>query len=129
MRCSTPSPSNTVPDAVGVLIRNGRPPASAFLRRMDVTVDFVPPDAELRRRLWSAHLPGGHQVGPAVLSDIARRCDLTGGQIRNAALHAVLRALDSGTAVRDEDVVAAVRREYRRTGASCPLPIRTETGR
>jgi SpoVK/Ycf46/Vps4 family AAA+-type ATPase len=105
----------------------------AFLRRMDVTVDFVPPDAELRLRLWSAHLPGDHRIDPAVLSDIARRCALTGGQIRNAALHAVLRTLDNdsdnGAAVGDEDIVAAVRREYRRTGASCPLPSRTGSER
>jgi hypothetical protein len=101
----------------------------AFLRRMDVTVDFVPPDAELRRRLWSAHLPGDHRIHPGVLSDIARRCALTGGQIRNAALHAVLRTLDNGAAVGDEDIVAAVRREYRRTGASCPLPSRAGAGR
>jgi hypothetical protein len=101
----------------------------AFLRRMDVTVDFVPPDAELRRRLWSAHLPGDHRIHPTVLADIARRCDLTGGQIRNAALHAVLRTLDNGAAVGDDDIVAAVRREYRRTGASCPLPSRTGAGR
>jgi len=94
----------------------------AFLRRMDVTVDFVPPGAELRRRLWAAHLPGDHRVDPAVLSETARRCDLTGGQIRNAALYAVLRSLDRGAAVTDEDVTEAVRREYRRTGASCPLP-------
>ncbi|MGW4913964.1 ATP-binding protein [Streptomyces sp. NPDC004270] len=94
----------------------------AFLRRMDVTVDFVPPDAGLRRRLWSAHLPDDHRVSPEVLADTARRCDLTGGQIRNAALHAVLRGLESGTPVGDEDLIAAVRREYRRTGASCPLP-------
>ncbi|GGM96435.1 ATP-binding protein [Streptomyces fuscichromogenes] len=94
----------------------------AFLRRMDVTVDFVPPDAGLRSRLWSAHLPGEHRVSPAVLADTARRCDLTGGQIRNAALHAVLRGLENGTPVGDEDLIEAVRREYRRTGASCPLP-------
>jgi hypothetical protein len=97
----------------------------AFLRRIDVTVDFVPPDADLRRRLWLAHLPSGHQVDASTLAQIARRCDLTGGQIRNAALHAALRSLDSGTSIGDEDVEEAVRREYRRVGASCPLPSRT----
>ena len=94
----------------------------AFLRRIDVTVDFVPPDADLRWRLWAAHLPEEHRVGRELLAQIARRCDLTGGQIRNAALHAALRSLDRGTALADDDLVAAVRREYRRTGASCPLP-------
>ena len=100
----------------------------AFLRRMDVTVDFVPPDDELRLRLWSGHLPREHGVAPAVLSEIARRCELTDGQIRNAALHAILR-LDSGTPVGDDDLTEAVRREYRRSGASCPLPSRMGAAR
>jgi hypothetical protein len=94
----------------------------AFLRRIDVTVDFVPPGAALRRQIWTAHLPAGHRVGPELLSEVVRRCDLTGGQIRNAALHATLLSLESGAEVGDGDLVAAVRREYRRAGASCPLP-------
>ncbi|WP_405868141.1 ATP-binding protein [Streptomyces sp. NBC_01515] len=101
----------------------------AFLRRMDVTVDFVPPDAELRLRLWSGHLPREHGVAPAVLSEVARRCELTGGQIRNAALHAILRCLERGTPVGDDDLTEAVRREYRRSGASCPLPSRLGAAR
>lgn len=94
----------------------------AFQRRIEVTVDFVRPDAELRHRLWCAHLPAGHDVDPAVLAQVARRCDLTGGQIRNATLHAVLRGVDDGRAPGTGDVLAAVRREYRRAGAACPLP-------
>jgi len=93
----------------------------AFLRRIDVTVDFVPPDAALRRQIWSAHLPAGHRVEQSVLTDVVRRCDLTGGQIRNAALHARLLSLERGDEVVDADLLAAVRREYRRAGASCPL--------
>lgn len=93
----------------------------AFLRRIDVTVDFVPPDAEQRLMLWFDHLPAQHVVDLQVLDEVARRCALTGGQIRNAALHAILLSVNRGSAVTTDDVVSAVRREYRRTGATCPL--------
>jgi SpoVK/Ycf46/Vps4 family AAA+-type ATPase len=94
---------------------------SAFLRRIDVTVDFVPPDADQRWQLWLAHLPSGHQVDPALVQDIARRCVITGGQIRNATLHATLLSLERGGPVEDSDMIAALRREYRRTGSSFRL--------
>jgi hypothetical protein len=101
---------------------------SAFLRRIDVTVDFVPPDADQRWQLWLAHLPEDHQVGPALVQDIARRCSVTGGQIRNAALHATLLSLERGSPVGDGDVLTALRREYRRIGASFPLTGRFTGG-
>jgi hypothetical protein len=94
---------------------------SAFLRRIDVTVDFVPPNADQRWQLWLTHLPTGHQVDPTLVQDIARRCVITGGQIRNATLHATLLSLERGGPVEDGDVIAALRREYRRIGASFPL--------
>ena len=93
----------------------------AFLRRIDVTVDFVPPDADQRWQIWSAHLSPDSSVDPALVMEVARRCALTGGQIRNAALHAALLAIDRGEQVGDRDLLAAIRREYRRTGGSYPL--------
>jgi hypothetical protein len=93
----------------------------AFLRRIDITIDFVPPDADHRWQLWRTHLPDNHAVDPASLEDIARRCSMTGGQIRNAALHARLLSFERGNPVNEDDVFAAVQREYRRIGASFPL--------
>jgi ATPase family associated with various cellular activities (AAA) len=94
---------------------------SAFLRRIDVTVDFTPPDADQRWLLWRAHLPDDHEIDPQLLEDIARRCVLTGGHIRNAALHARLLSLGRGGPLKDNDVIAALQREYRRIGAPFPL--------
>jgi len=96
----------------------------AFLRRIDVTVDFVPPDADQRWLLWQAHLPGGHRVDPELVREVARRCALTGAQICNATLHATLLSLERDGPVTDDDMTAALRREYRRIGASYPLPTR-----
>ncbi len=102
----------------------------AFLRRIDVTVDFVPPDADQRLNLWRAHLPADHAADPALLNQVARRCSLTGGQIRNATLHARMLSLERDSPVGDEDVLLALQREYRRIGASFPLtgaPVRASS--
>jgi hypothetical protein len=52
------------------------------------------------------------------------RCALTGGQLRNAVLHAELLALEHDGTIGDHELEAAVRREYRQSGARCPLPAR-----
>jgi hypothetical protein len=95
---------------------------AAFLRRIDVTVDFLPPNPEQRWLIWESHLPTEHQISDQLLIDIARRCPLTGGVIRNATLHASLLALDDGVPVADRHLLVALRREYRRAGGTCPIP-------
>lgn len=93
----------------------------AFERRMDVTVEFHPPDPDERWALWQLHLPTPHAVNQAFLGEIVMRCDFTGGQIRNAALHATLLALDGNGVVTNAALEAAVRREYAKQGGTCPL--------
>lgn len=93
---------------------------AAFSRRMDMTLDFALPDAQTRHRLWCAHLPAGHALDGAALDELALRCGLSGGQIRNAALHATLLGLEQGRGVGTGELAAALRREYRRAGQSCP---------
>jgi ATPase family associated with various cellular activities (AAA) len=94
---------------------------SAFRRRMDAVVKFHLPDGNQRWELWAVHLPQGHQVSQATLMRISMRYALTGGQIRNASVHATLLALDRGSScVDDGDLVAAIQLEYRKAGASFP---------
>jgi hypothetical protein len=107
----------------------------AFQRRMDLVVDFAPPSPDERLGIWQIHLPEEHAVSESLLRRVARECALNGGQIRNAALTATLRAVDeaegeapdadapsrASVTVRDEHVTAAVREEYRKDGALCPL--------
>lgn len=95
---------------------------SAFQRRMDVVVEFRMPDPHERWTIWQLHLPAGHAVDHGWLQEAAVRCELSGGQIRNAVLHASLLALDERHAVSTNDVARALQREYRKTGAVCPLP-------
>jgi hypothetical protein len=94
---------------------------SAFQRRLDVVVPFVAPQAEARWQIWQLHLPADHRVEPAHLEDVAARCAMTGGQIRNAALHATLLALNEGSPVTGAHLQQAVQSEYRKAGAHSPL--------
>ncbi|HEX9945989.1 MAG TPA: ATP-binding protein [Allosphingosinicella sp.] len=92
----------------------------AFARRMDVVVHFRLPDEELRYEILERHL-GPHSASDALIQEIACRCALSGGQLRNLALHARLLALDAGGPLGDGQVRTALLREYRKTDSHCPL--------
>jgi len=94
---------------------------SAFQRRMDVVVPFFPPQAEERLSILQRHLPLENAVDLAYLEQIAWRCALTGGQIRNVALHAVMLALDEDSLVKRHHMETALRSEYRKAGGTFPL--------
>jgi len=92
----------------------------AFARRMDVVVQFRLPDETRRYEIFDRHL-GAHQASDALIQEVACRCPLSGGQLRNVALHARLLALDAGIPLGDEQVRAALLREYRKIDSHCPL--------
>jgi SpoVK/Ycf46/Vps4 family AAA+-type ATPase len=94
---------------------------SAFQRRMDTLIEFVSPESAQRRQIWQLHLPENNQVEPYFLEEVIQRCELTGGQIRNIALHAAALALSEKKSLDDRHLEAAVRREYRKMRAICPL--------
>lgn len=93
---------------------------AAFTRRMDATLDFPLPDALTRLALWQAHLGGHQQVSGETLERVALRCNLSGGQIRNAALHAALLAIEHARAIGPGELQLALEREYRKAGQQCP---------
>ncbi|HNC68017.1 MAG TPA: ATP-binding protein, partial [Thauera aminoaromatica] len=99
---------------------------SAFTRRFDVIIDFPPPGANERLRLWESHL-GGRAPDAALCRQLASYCTLPGGYIRNAVLQAA--ALDpvgdagAGAPARPiaaERLVAALLEEYRKIGRTPP---------
>ena len=93
----------------------------AFQRRMDVVLQLVEPGPTQRWEIWQLHLPAGHQVDPAHLEDVSARAEMTGGQIRNAAMHAAFLALRDGQAVGDRHLDRAVAVEYGKAGAVSPF--------
>ena len=92
----------------------------AFARRMDVVINFRPPDEWRRYDILKLHL-AGEEVDDDWLQQMACRCALTGGQLRNIVGHARLLALQEGGAMCTEHLYAALGREYRKTGGTCPL--------
>lgn len=97
---------------------------TAFQRRLDATITFSPPGAADRSEIWRRHLPQRHAVHPDTVERLATSCRMTGGQIRNAAVHAALLALDADRLVDDDAIVTAVEREYVLSGQTSPL-VRT----
>jgi AAA+ superfamily predicted ATPase len=89
----------------------------AFLRRLDVVVEFPFPDEADRRRIWRRIMPEQAPVAPDVdLDFLADRFKLAGGNIRNCALSAAFLAADDAGRVEMRHLVRAVALEYRKLG-------------
>ncbi|WP_371482301.1 AAA family ATPase [Kitasatospora sp. NBC_00315] len=104
-------------DGIAVLTTNLRANLDeAFTRRLDVIVDFPVPDAVQREALWDRCL--GPDLPRAEDLDLAfcARFELAGGSIRACAVTAAYLAAEAGRPVGMADLVAAVRREYRKLG-------------
>lgn len=90
---------------------------SAFTRRFQMVVEFPRPDAcsraELWRRLLPPRAPLAPEVDPAFLGNAV---PLTGGGIRNAALHAAYLAAGSGSTIGLPHIAHAIWRELAKEG-------------
>ncbi len=105
-------------DGMAILTTNLRANLDeAFLRRLDVLIDFPMPDEAGRRRLWSRHLPPSLPVaGDIDLDFLARSFRISGGSIRNIVSTAAYGAVSSGRAVGMTDLIRGTEREYRKLG-------------
>jgi AAA+ superfamily predicted ATPase len=89
----------------------------AFLRRIQVRVEFANPDVEERRAIWEHHLPAGAPLADDVdLDFLATRFELTGGSIRNATRKAAFLAAAGRGTIDMEALVTGVVREYHKLG-------------
>jgi ATPase family protein associated with various cellular activities (AAA) len=92
----------------------------AFARRMDAVVSFRAPDEWRRYEILRLHL-GEESLDEQWLQEVACRCVLNGGQLRNVVSHARLLALQEGGGLRAGHLHSALVREYRKIGATCPV--------
>jgi hypothetical protein len=91
-----------------------------FFRRMHFAIEFPFPDAAHRYRIWQKHLPADAPVKADIDFDyLAKRFNLSGGNIRNVVVNAAFLAAESGTAIGMEHLIRATRREYEKTGRIC----------
>jgi ATPase family associated with various cellular activities (AAA) len=108
-------------DGLAVLATNLRRNIdAAFVRRMDFVVEFTLPGEADRLEIWARHLPARLRGDDVDLAQLARLYPVPGGWIRNAAIAAAFLAAAGDELVRQEHLVAAMRREYGK--ASKPFP-------
>lgn len=92
----------------------------AFLRRMQIVVEFPVPSGEDRLRIWQQCFPPEAPMSPDVdFSFLARQFELAGGHITNIALWAALLASEEGSSIAMRHCVRATRRELEKIGRRC----------
>ena len=89
----------------------------AFLRRLDVVVDFPFPEAEDRQRIWRLLLPDTAPLDDDIdVEFLAGQFKLSGGSIRNCSLAAAFMAADEGGTIGMRHLVRGVALEYGKQG-------------
>ncbi len=83
----------------------------AFLRRIRFIVEFPFPDAAMRTRIWQGVFPPGTPTEALDAAQLAR-LNVSGGVIRNIAMHAAFLAADSGAPVGMTHLREAAHIEY-----------------
>jgi hypothetical protein len=115
-------------DGIVVLTSNSRQRIdNAFLRRLDVVIEFGVPGPQERRRLWERHL--GPALERGFIERMAGAIDLPGGSVAGAALSARSLALAEGRPLAAEDVLVALRSEYQKLGRSVPAELQADSGK
>jgi SpoVK/Ycf46/Vps4 family AAA+-type ATPase len=89
----------------------------AFMRRIDVAIDFAVPGPAERARLWRRNLPARAPVqGDLDLDRLAASYPMAGGAIRNCARAAAFAAASDGGVIAMSHVEQAVALELRKLG-------------
>jgi len=90
---------------------------TAFVRRVRFIIDFVPPSATERTRLWRQALQGRKDAAGSPLVDdldwaaLGTELDMSGADIKSAAVAAAFLARSQDTRIGMRHVLAACRRE------------------
>lgn len=101
----------------------------AFLRRLRFVIEFPKPDARAREAIWRQCLPSiSHELDDEDLRHLARRVELTGGQIRQVTLRAAFIAASAGHLIGIEDISRATHAELTKMGMP-PIEIVREESR
>lgn len=94
----------------------------AFSRRFQMVVEFPRPDQAGRERLWRRMLPPRAPIDPDLdMQFLAKSVNLTGGNIRNAALHAAYLAAEQQRPINLNHIAVAVYREIAKDRAQLSI--------
>lgn len=105
-------------EGIAILTTNfGTSIDSAFKRRLSFRLTFPFPDEEAREALWRAHVaPGVPKSGEFDFAELARRYQVSGGYIRNAAIRGAFLAAGEQTPLTQAHLVRAIQAEFREIG-------------
>lgn len=93
----------------------------AFMRRIDVAIDYALPENDERRRLWEISFPADAPLSDDVdLDELAARYKIAGGSIRKASLYAAFLAAEANVPISAELISIALEREYKKLGRLLP---------
>lgn len=91
----------------------------AFMRRFQVVVPFLMPNAEQRLKLWQKTLPDSIPLSNDLeIHELARKYDLTGASILNIVHKASIKALNAQTSISHRELMDGIREEYAKVGKS-----------
>jgi hypothetical protein len=113
-------------DGIAVLATNRKGDLDrAFLRRLRFIVDFVQPGVEERLKLWKLALLNKSPTGEKLLGEIdwqflAERLNMTGADIKGAALGAAFLARSQGDKITMQHILQAAQREMTKQGITFP---------
>jgi DNA replication protein DnaC len=88
----------------------------AFVRRIQFTIEFPFPNFEQRLAIWQKVWPHGAPRQDLDLEFMARRFEMSGGNIRNIALAAAFLGAEDGGCVRMKHLIRATWQEYQKMG-------------
>lgn len=90
---------------------------NAFKRRMTFMIPLEQPDEAARLLLWQNVFPEEAPLEDDIeFAVYAKTAELTGSNIKSAALTAAYRAAAEHRSIRNQDLIDAIELEYRRTG-------------
>lgn len=90
---------------------------AAFVRRLRFIIEFPKPSVEAREGIWRFCLPAeSHALDDAAFRHLARRVDLTGGNIRQITLRAAFLAAAAGSLIQMQHLIDACRAELSKLG-------------
>jgi SpoVK/Ycf46/Vps4 family AAA+-type ATPase len=97
---------------------------TAFKRRLTFRIRFEKPDADARAALWEKMFPAAAELAADVdFGELGRKFEVSGGNIRNAAIRSAFLATAEGHAIDMDTIQRATLREAREMGLLIADPI------
>lgn len=104
-------------DGIVILASNYRKNIDeAFTRRISYVIEFVNPDAAIRRDIWKSLFLDSMEYEDVDFEYLAANYELTGAMIKNIVLKAAFFAVAEGCPLNMEHILEAISQEYSKSG-------------